>query len=489
MTESKTKRIAVVGGGITGLAAAYALARWRRDGAPIDEFLLERGDRLGGTIHTERIEGFVVEGGPDSFLAAKPEAAALCRELGLGDALMASNDGERRTYVLYRGRLVPLPDGLMLLVPTALWPVLRTPLLPASSKLAIARDFLRLPPKRRVERGDESVASFVRRHFGQAMLENIADPLLAGVFGGDSEQLSVRSVLPRFVDMEQKYGSLTRAALQLRRQRRRSTPAGGEGERTAPPPLFLTLREGMGSLIDALASRLDHSRIACGERVASIERGGSGDQGPRYAIRTEAGQTYAADAVILALPVHGCARLVASLDSTLAEALAAIPYSSSLTVSLGYTSSAVHDLPTGFGFLAPRSAGRRLLAVTFVHQKFAHRVPPGCALLRAFLGGVRDPGVLGLDDDALTRLVKGELQSILKVAAEPSFVRISRWPASMPQYVVGHGERLRLIESKLKGLGGFYLAGNAYSGVGISDCIRTARTAAEAARDYAASST
>lgn len=480
MSDSKITRVAVLGGGITGLAAAHTLARLRREGAPIDEFLLERGGRLGGTILTERVEGFVVEGGPDSFLAEKPEAAALCRELGLGESLLASNDAERRTYILDRGRLVPLPDGLMLLIPTRLWPVLLTPLLPLSSKLAIARDFVRPRRRARAETGDEPVAAFVRRHFGQAMLDQIAAPLLAGVFGGDSEQLSVRSVLPRFVEMEEKHGSLTRAALRLRRERRAARPPGGDSR--PPAPLFLTPKGGMGSLIDALAASADPARLHLGQRVASIVPSASG---PRYTLGTETGRTYAADALVLALPAYECARLLGPLDAKLGEALAAIPYSSSLTISLGYAPGAARGLPPGFGFLAPRQAGGRLLAVTFVHRKFAHRAPPECALLRGFLGGVRDAGVLDLDDAALTRLVLGELRSVLKLDAEPRFVRVSRWPASMPQYVVGHGARLRAIESRLEALRGIRLAGNAYSGVGISDCIRTARAAAEKARAQA----
>ena len=217
------KRVAVLGGGIAGLAAAYTLARARQAGAPVEELLIEGRGRLGGVIRTERFEGFVIEAGPDSFLAEKPEAAALARELGLGDSLIGSNDRQRRTYILHRGRLVPLPDGLMFLVPTRLWPMVTTPLLPLSSKLAMAAELFASPPSGNLNQGsDESVASFVRRHFGDAMLENIADPLLAGVYGGDSGALSVRSVLPRFWEMERKYGSLTRATLRAMRQRRKA---------------------------------------------------------------------------------------------------------------------------------------------------------------------------------------------------------------------------------------------------------------------------
>jgi len=350
------------------------------------------------------------------------------------------------------------------------------------------REFF-LPPRARAACGDESVAGFVRRHFGQAALEKIADPLLAGVFGGDSEQLSVRSVLPRFVEMEEQHGSLTRAAIGLRRQRRQASSAIGEAGSRTPAPLFLTLKDGMGSLVDTLSARLDVARLHLGRRAVAIGRAGAHKLGAAYAIRTEDGAVQPADAVILALPAYECARLLAPLDSPLAEALGGIPYSSSLTVSLGYDPPAGCKLPPGFGFLAPRSAGCRLLAATFVHQKFAHRVPPGGALLRGFLGGVRDAAVLDLAEEEIARLVRGELESVLKLCAEPDIVRITRWPASMPQYVAGHGERLERIRSSLAGtggLGGLFLAGNAYSGVGISDCIRTARAAAEGAREFVA---
>lgn len=221
---SQPRRIAVIGGGISGLAAAYTLAKVRQAGAPVQEMLIEASPRLGGVIQTESVDGFVVESGPDSFLAEKPQAAALARELGLGDDLMGSNDRTRRTYILHQGRLRPLPDGLMLLVPTRLWPMVTTKVLPWRAKLAAGLEMFSFAHKNHHE--DESVASFVKRHFGEAMVENIADPLLAGVYGGDSAALSVRSVLPRFWEMERKHGSLTRATLKAMRQRRAALGAG-----------------------------------------------------------------------------------------------------------------------------------------------------------------------------------------------------------------------------------------------------------------------
>jgi oxygen-dependent protoporphyrinogen oxidase len=489
----------VIGGGISGLAAAYTLARARQAGAPIEEMLIEASDRLGGVIRTETVDGFRIEAGPDSFLAEKPQAAALARELGLGEDLMGSNDHARRTYILHQGRLVPLPDGLMFLVPTRLWPMVTTRLLPLSTKLAAARELWSSPPAE--DRGDESVASFVSRHFGKAMVDNIADPLLAGVYGGDSAALSVRSVLPRFWEMERRHGSLTRATLQAMRQRRKAASdsnntqgpdSGGTG--TAPPrklPLFMTLQGGLQQMTEKVAAQVEKSRVLVGRRVVALGFApggpGGGDSGSRrFQLFCEGEVTFDADAVILALPAYVNGRLVSSLDHRLSELLEGIPYSSSMTVSLGFDEPARAMLPAGFGFLVPRQERRRMLACTFVHAKFDHRAPEGKAMLRCFLGGSRDPDALGLSDEEVAALVRRELKEILNFTAEPLFCRVHRWPASMAQYPVGHATRLTAIEQRLENLPGLYLSGNAYSGIGISDCIRTSRTAAERALDFLA---
>jgi protoporphyrinogen/coproporphyrinogen III oxidase len=480
------RRIAVLGGGITGLSAAYFLAQARRAGAPIEELLIEARDRLGGSIQTERVEGFLIEGGPDSFLTEKPEAATLCRALGLADSLLGSNDARRRTYILHRGRLVPLPDGLMLLVPTRIWPMLTTPLLPLRGKLAMVAEVFTKPPEAgNGAANDESVASFVGRHFGDAMTENIADPLLAGVFGGDSAALSIRSVLPRFCEMEREYGSLTRAtlkAIRLRQSRTKASPASKAVE--AAPTLFMTLRDGMGRMVGALKQCLDLSQLFLGQSVLAIEPYEGGAAGRAYGIRCEGGVVHDADAVIMTLPAYQCSRLASAFDPSLAQPLKSISYSSAMTVSMGYAKNVLEQLRPGFGFLVPRKEQRRLLACTFVHAKFNHRAPPGGALLRCFLGGSRDPEALRLSDREAVELCRRELGSILSLEAEPSFYRIYRWPQSMPQYEVGHSERVHAIQGRLQNHPGLFVAGNAYSGIGISDCIRTAKTAAERALNF-----
>ena len=490
--------MAVIGGGVSGLSAAYTLARARQAGAAVEELLIEAGPRLGGVIHTERVEGFVIEAGPDSFLAEKPQAAALARELGLGGDLIGSNDHARRTYILHQGRLVPLPDGLMFLVPTRLWPLVTTKLLPLSTKLAAAKELFSSPPRSNPE--DESVASFVSRHYGRAMVENIADPLLAGVYGGDSAALSVRSVLPRFWEMERKYGSLTRGTLKAMRQRRKaaanennSTGPDSAGTGMAPPrrlPLFMTLKGGLQQLTERLAARLEKYRVFVGRPVMAIEyssgeSAGALDSGsPRFRIACQGGRMFEADAIVLALPAHAAGSLIPSLDHRLSELLEGFPYSSSMTISMGFDEGARAALPAGFGFLVPRKEQRRLLACTFVHAKFDHRAPQGKAMLRCFLGGARDPEVLGLVDEGVIAVVRRELKEILGFSAEPLFCRVHRWPSSMAQYPVGHAGRVRAIEERLRDLPRVYLSGNAFSGIGISDCIRTGRAAAERAIDF-----
>lgn len=478
---ASVRRIAVLGGGITGLTAAYTLARARERGAPIEEFLIEASSRLGGVVQTEHVDGFVIEGGPDSFISEKPEAAALCRELGLGDSLIGSNDAERRTYILRGGRLLPLPDGLMLLIPTRFWPVLSSSLLPLGSKLGIMAEWLSEPRKTAPD-FDESVASFVRRHFGNAMLENIVEPLLAGVYGGDSGALSMASVLPRFVQMERVYGSLVRGALDARKTRKRaaknSKPAAGE----KAPSLFMTMKDGLGELIKALEGRLDPARVRLNRRVVKIEKATPHWRSP-FRICCEGDMNFEADAIVLALPAHECARFLPALSPPLAESLNAIPYGSAVTVSLGFGAGVAESLPPGFGFLVPKKEAPRLLACTFVHKKFSHRAPQGKALLRCFLGGARDPQVLEFSDEEILRSVRQDLRAILKLEQEPALWRISRWPAAMAQYTVGHQKRVQEILNRAEKFRYLYPAGNAYSGIGLSDCIRTGREAAQRALD------
>jgi oxygen-dependent protoporphyrinogen oxidase len=455
-------RIAIIGGGISGLATAFALEEHRRNGTALEYTLYESSPQLGGVLRTEHIDGCLVEAGPDSFITEKPWAADLCRTLGLGDQLIGSNDADRRTYILVRGRLIAMPDGLMFMVPTKILPTGLSPLFSWKTKIRMARELLHPPGTPGV---DESVAAMVERHYGAEMVDRLADPLLSGVYGGEASTLSVRAVLPRFAEMERTHGSFGRAMLAARKK----APKGGK---RPAPSLFTSLKNGMQHLGEAVASRLSPSSLLTSTPVQSVQ-----SEAGRWLV--SAGSTSEHfDAVILAVPGHAAARLVDACDPGLAAELAAIRYSSSITVGLGYDRSVRQSLPPGFGFLVPRSEGKQMLAATFVHNKFPHRAPEDRALLRCFFAGDRADANWHLSDDQLIGIVRNELQQILGLRAAPRFARVYRWKSAMAQYGVGHLERLDRIEALLRGLPGLALAGNGYRGIGVPDCIRSGQNAA-----------
>jgi oxygen-dependent protoporphyrinogen oxidase len=468
-------RIVIIGGGIAGLAAAYELEKAQAAGASLDYTLYESLPRLGGTLASEIVDGVVLERGPDSFLTEKAAAMDLCRELGLAGDLIPSNDAARRTWIVVRNRLVPLPDGLMFLVPTRLIPTAMTRLFSLRTKLRMARELLHPP---RPAAGDESVAALVERHFGREAVDRLADPLLSGIYGGDAAQLSAQTVLPRMVEMERRYGSLTRGMLAERHaMRARAKSPSKTQSRRATPSIFTTLRGGMQQLVDALGLRLDPQSVRTATPVNAVERSGEG-----WLVRTER-DANKFDGVILATPAWAAGALLRNVDSTLAEELAAIPYSSSITVNLIYEEARIGSLPEGFGFLVPAGEGRGLLACTFVHRKFLGRTPPGKAVLRAFLGGARKEALLAESDAALIQMVRRELSEvlggkILGVTVEPEHAQVTRWRRAMAQYAVGHKERVERIRARMAALPGLRLAGNAYDGIGVPDCIRLGRQAA-----------
>lgn len=459
-------RIAIIGGGISGLAAAFEAEQRRSAGADLDYILYESSSRLGGVLRTEHADGCVVEAGPDSFVTEKPWAADLARELGMGDQLIGSNDADRKTYILTRGRLIEMPDGLMFMVPTKILPTGFSPLFSWNTKLRMARELFH--PPQAVDR-DESVADFVERHYGREMVDRLADPLLSGIYGGDSAQLSVRSVLQRFAEMERTHGSLSRAMLAARKK----VPSG---PRKTAPPLFTSLKNGMQSLAETTVARLNRAALATNTTVTSLQPCSDG-----WTVFADARSEHF-DAVIVALPAQASASVLRDASGDLSAQLGAIQYGSSITVGLGYDGKVRQSLPAGFGFLVPRSEGKRLLAATFVHNKFPQRAPEDRALLRCFFAGTNAEQVWNLNDNQIVDVVRQELQEILGpqingLRAEPLFARVYKWKSAMAQYGVGHLERLERIETLRKAFPRLALAGNGYRGIGVPDCVRSGRDA------------
>jgi protoporphyrinogen/coproporphyrinogen III oxidase len=458
------KRIAIIGGGISGLSAAYALEEKRKSGASVEYVLFESSPRLGGVIVTDHVDGCIVEAGPDSFLTEKPWATDLCKQIGLGGELIGSKDADRKTYIVTNRKLVAMPDGLMFMVPTRIMPTVLSPLFSWRTKFRMAAEWFHPPHK---AAADETVAQMVERHYGPEMVDLLADPLLSGVYGGEASQLSVRSVLPRFADMESQYGSLGRAMLASRKKMK--TASKGPAR-----PLFTSLKDGMQQMIDALVARLDASALRTNSSVESMLPQNDGNGWTICALD----KTDRFDGVIMATPTQAAAIILKSSNENLAEGLAGIQYGSSVTVTLGFDEKVRRLLPPGFGFLVPRSEGRRMLAATFVHNKFPDRAPENRAIVRCFLGGARDEQILQSSEDEILEIVRHELHEIVGLNAEPIFARVYKWRSAMAQYTAGHLDRLQRIESLRQQLPPLALAGNGYSGIGVPDCVRSGTEAA-----------
>ena len=460
-------KVVVVGGGITGLAAAHRaveLARERSIGLELT--VVESRDRIGGTIATEHAGGFLVEAGPDSFLSEKPWALALCRRLGVEHRLVRTDDRFRKVFVWRAGRLHPLPDGFQLLAPTKLGPFVRSGLFSWGGKLRMALDLV-VP---RSVKDDESLGAFVRRRLGREALERVAQPLVAGIYTADPDELSLTATMPRFGELERRERSII---LGLWRANRRAPEAGTSGARWS---LFVTFQNGMEELVTELASRLPPGSVLLKHRVDGIERRGAG-----WRVTGGLGTALEADHLILATESHAASRLTRYIDPALATLLGEIPYASSATVSFGYRRADVPHPLDGFGIVVPRTEGRSMLACTFSSVKYPGRAPEGHALLRCFLGGALNERVLESDDGVLAAVARDELSQALGITAEPVLTRVARWTKAMPQYHVGHTARVEAIEQCAAALPGLHLCGGAYRGVGIADCVRSGEAAAERA--------
>lgn len=460
------KRIAIIGGGIAGVTAAWQLARLAAEGAEIEATLFEATSRLGGIVETVREAGFIVECGPDAWVTEKPWARQLAEELGLADQIIPSNDATRKTYIMLDGKLVAMPDGMRMMVPSDLDALDRSTLFSEAAKAAFRSEVGRAEQLKAVAPDqDESVASFVERHFGHEVLEKIGAPLLSGVFGGDVRKLSVRAVMAPFVAMERAHGSLVRAL-----QQRISQSA-------TQLPVFTTLQSGTGTLIEEMIAGVPSEWIALDTRVTALVR-----KAESWQVETASGwKTF--DAVILAAPVDVARRLLEPIDA-IAAGLMQMEASSAVIAGFGF--DAAVDLPGGFGFLVPPgSGGSKLLAGTFTDQKFDSRAPAGSHLLRAFFGGATADGLLSASDEEVAALALKELQSILGPLPVPVLTVVRRWPRALPQYAVGHLERMSALFSRISLGKNLWLLGNGYRGVGLPDLVRDARGAAcEAASGF-----
>ncbi|MDB5386529.1 MAG: hemY [Planctomycetaceae bacterium] len=463
---NRSLRIAVVGGGITGLAAAHRLVELGH-ATPPQITLFEASPRLGGLVATQQIQGYTLELGPDSFITNKPWAVDLCRRLGLEEQLIPTDPQYRRSFVLRRGKPVVVPDGFQLMTPARIWPVLTSSIFSWWGKLRMGCEYF-LPARRDVI--DESLASFVRRRFGQEVLERLVQPLVGGIYTSDPEKLSLRATLPRFLDMEQRFGSLIRASRAAAKTSDRSEQASG-----ARYGLFATHAGGTAQIVQALASKIsDMAEVithACVTQVEPLSSGG-------YRLTCGA-SSREFDRVIFTIPTYQIADLVEPFATKFAQALREIEYASTTIVVSGHKFSDVRHPLDAFGLVVPAIEKRRILAVSFTSRKFPNRAPDGCVQLRTFVGGAMQPELFLLSDDETKQLVREELRDLLGVGGVPDFEVIARYPRSMPQYHVGHIDRVARIRELGRQYPGIFLAGSAYDGVGLPDSIHSGELAAE----------
>jgi protoporphyrinogen/coproporphyrinogen III oxidase len=473
------KHIAIIGGGIAGLSAAYHASRQTK--VKVQVTLLEQADYWGGKIVTVRApygeEQFVIEGGPDTFVVTKPWGVRLCKELGMDHRLRGTNPATKKTYILKNNKLHELPGGLTMMIPTEFGPMIRTGLLSWLAKARMGLDFI-LPAAR--ENGDETLGAFVTRRLGRAAYENLIEPLMSGIYAGDGDQLSLQSTFPYLRDLEQEHGGLVKGALALRRERLRKARENG-GSPTPTPgsrSIFLTPLTGLAEIVEALVQALENSGVELRLHAAVQEVSRTPDG---YAVLLSDGETIAADGIILATPSFITADLINGFAPDLVAEMRPIEYVSTATVTLAFKESELPLPLDGYGYVIPRREGRKALACTWTSTKFPHRAPEGYALLRVFIGRAGQEDEIPWDDAGLLEVAREELRLTLGITAEPLLRRIYRWEKAMPQYNLGHPERLQRIEHFLTAYPGLALAGNAYQGIGIPDCIHSGELAVEKA--------
>lgn len=452
----------VVGGGLSGLAAARRLESLLPEAEIV---LVERTERVGGALLTERTDGFVIEGGPDSFLSRKERGVGLCEELGIADELVGRKPENVRSYVRRGSALHQLPEGLTGMIPTDLDSLAESRLLSPAGRKRLAAE-VDLPPE--PPGADESIASFVTRRLGHEAYERLVEPLMTGIYGGDGAQLSLQATFPNLRALELDHGSVI-------------CGLGAQSAASAGSyPPFVTLASGMQTLAVRLADRLWRARVLTGRVALGVRRGDRG-----YEVELDEGERLHADGVVVAVPAFAAAELLADFDLGLAAAHAEIPYASSAVVTLAYRQEDVAHPLDGYGYVVPRAAGSDVLACSWTSSKWEGRAPEGSVLIRVYAGRFGERDVTADSDDELVALARNELR-LLEIEAEPCLSRAHRWPRGMPQYVLGHPERLERIESALADHPGLALAGAAYRGVGVPDCIHSGEEAARSLAEFLA---
>lgn len=458
------KRVVIVGGGITGLALAHAL---EKSAEPCDVKLIEATDHLGGNLRTVNHAAFTIDAGPDSWVASKPHATRLAREVGLGDELIGTKPDTRKVYIVWKKQLHAMPEGLVLGIPTEIKPFLETELLGLDAKLRAGLDLV-VPARKwsEDESDDESIGAFVARRLGSDVAERIVGPLLGGIHAGDADSISVRAAVPQLVEAEIEHGSLIRAMRALKEKRRAATAAGEPESST-----FISLKRGVGDLVLNVAHRLRDADVTTSCPARKIERLPEGDPRGRWAVEVKGG-TLHADEVALTVPAWAAANLVDDLDGELASMLRRVTYVSTATVFLAYKKYDVRHPLDAYGFLVPRAENRPILAGTFVSSKWDHRAPTGQVLLRIFFGGAGNEQVLEHDDDALIRIAREQVLDLLDIQRAPNFAKVFRFDGASPQPNVGHLARMKQILARVAEHPGLHAGGNGYVGTGIPDAIK-----------------
>ncbi|GIP20990.1 protoporphyrinogen oxidase [Paenibacillus sp. J22TS3] len=465
----EAKRIVIIGGGISGLSAAYYLKeRFKDKGVPLKLTVAEQSDRLGGRIRTLRQDGYVIETGPDSFLGRKVAALHLAKSLGLEEELTGTNPLARTNYILHRGKLHTMPAGLALGIPTRVGPFIKTDMISLAGKARAAMDLL-LPRRKTV--GDEALGAFIERRIGREVLERLVEPLLAGIYAGDTGNLSLQATFPQFHDIERKYRSLILGMIAGRTAPTKTGPE--ELPEIAKRSMFLTFKNGLSTLVEKLEEELSGATILKNCGVRSVLRYENG-----YRVTLENGEVCETDGIVMALPAYACGRLLEPFSA--ADVFDSIPYVSVANVALGYRAEELqHDLK-GSGFVIPRTEGRMMTACTWTSSKWLHTAPKGKVLLRAYIGRAGAEASATMDDRETVARVREELKEIMGITAKPELAVVSRLPESMPQYRVGHKERIGHLREALESrYPGVLICGSGYDGVGIPDCIQHGKAAAD----------